>query len=59
MPTPDYITELREVWGHRPLLLPGVSGVVLRGDPGHEQVLLVTAVRQRPLERARRDRGTR
>ena len=40
MPTPDYITELRQVWGQRPLLLPGVSGVVLRGDPGHEQVLL-------------------
>jgi 8-oxo-dGTP diphosphatase len=40
MATPTYITELREVWGHRPLLLPGVSGVVLRGDPGHEQVLL-------------------
>lgn len=41
MPTPAYITELREVWGHRPLLLPGVSGVVLRGETGHEQVLLV------------------
>lgn len=41
MPTPAYITELREVWGHRPLLLPGVSGVVLRGEPGREQVLLV------------------
>jgi len=40
MPTPPYITEIREVWGHRPLLLPGVSGVVLRGDPGHEQILL-------------------
>ena len=40
MPTPTYISELREVWGHRPLLLPGVSGVVLRGDPGREQVLL-------------------
>lgn len=40
MPTPAYITALREVWGHRPLLLPGVSGVVLRGDPGQEQVLL-------------------
>lgn len=40
MPTPDYITALREVWGTRPLLLPGVSGVVLRGAPGHEQVLL-------------------
>lgn len=41
VPTPDYIAELRGVWGHRPLLLPGVSGVVLRGDPGREQVLLV------------------
>jgi ADP-ribose pyrophosphatase YjhB (NUDIX family) len=40
MPTPTYVTDLREVWGHRPLLLPGVSGVVLRGEPGHEQVLL-------------------
>lgn len=40
MPTPAYITALREVWGHQPLLLPGVSGVVLRGDPGQEQVLL-------------------
>jgi 8-oxo-dGTP diphosphatase len=40
MPTPTYIAELREVWGCRPLLLPGVSGVVLRGDPGHRQVLL-------------------
>ena len=40
MPTPDYILALRRVWGHQPLLLPGVSGVVLRGDPGHEQVLL-------------------
>lgn len=42
MPTPTYITALRAVWGHRPLLLPGVSGVVLRGDPDQEnQVLLV------------------
>jgi 8-oxo-dGTP pyrophosphatase MutT (NUDIX family) len=40
VPTPAYITELRAVWGHRPLLLPGVSGVVLRGEPGAEQVLL-------------------
>ncbi|MDN5762447.1 MAG: NUDIX domain-containing protein [Microlunatus sp.] len=38
MPTPAYITELREFWGRRPLLLPGVSGVVLRGEPA--QVLL-------------------
>jgi ADP-ribose pyrophosphatase YjhB (NUDIX family) len=40
VPTPTYITELRELWGHRPLLLPGVSGVVLRGQPPHQQVLL-------------------
>ena len=40
MPTPAYITELRELWGHRPLLLPGVSGVVLRGQPPDQQVLL-------------------
>ena len=40
MPTPAYIAALREVWGHQPLLLPGVSGVVLRGDPGRERVLL-------------------
>lgn len=41
MPTPAYITDLRTVWGHRPLLLPGVSGVVVDGVPGRERVLLV------------------
>jgi 8-oxo-dGTP pyrophosphatase MutT (NUDIX family) len=41
MPTPDYIRALRETWGHRPLLLPGVSGVVVWGAPGVERVLLV------------------
>lgn len=41
MPTPRYIAELRQLWGHRPLLLPGVSGVVLRDEGGQEQVLLV------------------
>ncbi len=40
-PTPDYILALREQWGHGPLLLPGVSGVVLDGGPGSERVLLV------------------
>lgn len=40
MPTPGYIAEIREVWGHRPLLLPGVSGVVVRGALGQEEVLL-------------------
>ena len=41
MPTPRYISELREVWGHRPLLLPGVSGVVVRKSDETTQVLLV------------------
>ena len=40
MPTPAYITELRVFWGHRRLLLPGVSGVVVDGEPGAERVLL-------------------
>jgi 8-oxo-dGTP pyrophosphatase MutT (NUDIX family) len=40
VPTPRYITELREVWGQRSLLLPGVSGVVVRESDG-TQVLLV------------------
>jgi 8-oxo-dGTP pyrophosphatase MutT (NUDIX family) len=41
MPTPPYIQRLREIWGQRPLLLPGVSGVVLDGSAGAESVLLV------------------
>ncbi|MBV7301357.1 MULTISPECIES: NUDIX domain-containing protein [Corynebacterium] len=30
MPTPDYILSLREKIGHEPLLLPGVTAIVLR-----------------------------
>lgn len=41
MPTPDYITAIRRSYGSGPLLLPGVSGVVLDGPPGEERVLLV------------------
>lgn len=41
MPTPAYIRDLRQLWGHRPLLLPGVSGVVVDGPVGAERVLLV------------------
>lgn len=41
VPTPRYITELRDVLGHRRLLLPGVSGVVVRESDGNRQVLLV------------------
>ncbi len=40
VPTPPYILDLRRTWGHRPLLLPGVSGVVLDGSPGRLRVLL-------------------
>lgn len=38
MPTPPFILQLREVWGHRPLLLVGVVGVVLDDQ---DRVLLV------------------
>lgn len=38
MPTPDYILDLRKKIGHDPLLLPGVTGVVV-DERGH--VLLV------------------
>lgn len=37
-PTPDFILEIREMIGHHPLWLPGVTAVITRGD-GH--VLLV------------------
>ncbi|MBA8794408.1 ADP-ribose pyrophosphatase YjhB (NUDIX family) [Friedmanniella endophytica] len=38
MPTPPFVLALREVWGHRPLMLTGVVGVV--HDAG-QRVLLV------------------
>ena len=38
MPTPPFILELREVWGHRPLLLIGLAAVVL---DAHDQILCV------------------
>ena len=37
-PIPDFIVEMRELIGHHPLWLPGVTAVITRGD-GH--VLLV------------------
>ena len=37
MPIPDFILEIRELIGHHPLWLPGVTAVVHRGD----QLLLV------------------
>jgi 8-oxo-dGTP pyrophosphatase MutT (NUDIX family) len=40
VPTPDYISRLRDKIGNDLLLLPGVSGVVVDGEPGAERVLL-------------------
>ena len=40
MPTPDYITRIRRVYGSGLLLLPGVSAVVLDGVPGAPRILL-------------------
>jgi 8-oxo-dGTP diphosphatase len=42
VPTPPYILELRQHYGSGLLLLPGVSGVVLRDDlePGRQHLLL-------------------
>lgn len=41
MPTPPYILQLRRRVGHDRLLLPGVSGVVVREEAGEPQILLV------------------
>ena len=41
MPTPHYITDIRRSFGQGLLLLPGVSGAVLDGEPGAERLLLV------------------
>lgn len=40
MPTPEYIARLRTKIGNELLLLPGVSGVIVDGEPGAERVLL-------------------
>jgi 8-oxo-dGTP diphosphatase len=41
--TPEYILELRQSFGQGRLLLPGVSGVIVRDDPetGRRDLLLV------------------
>ncbi len=41
MPTPDYILELRRAYGQGPLLLPGVSAVVVDEEPNRPRMLLV------------------
>ena len=40
MPTPRYISELRRVWGHTRLFLPGVAAVVVDERAGRPHVLL-------------------
>ena len=42
MPTPPYVLQLRQAYGQGRLMLPGVSGVVVRQDiePGRPHVLL-------------------
>ncbi len=45
MPTPDYIVQLRRTYGQGLLLLPGVSGVVLREDLGAGQPHLLLTKR--------------
>src|SRR5687768_1727076 len=37
-PIPDFILEMRELIGHHPLWLPGVTAVITRGD---DRILLV------------------
>lgn len=41
MPTPAYIEAIRSTYGHGPLLLPGVSAVVLKGSSEALRLLLV------------------
>jgi 8-oxo-dGTP diphosphatase len=41
VPTPEYITAIRSSYGQGPLLLPGVSGVVVDERDGTQRILLV------------------
>lgn len=41
MPIPDFVVALREKIGTAPLWLSGTTAVILRGEPGAEEVLLV------------------
>lgn len=38
---PEYITALRAQIGHAQLILPGVSGAVITGEPGAQRALFV------------------
>ncbi|MGB3706919.1 NUDIX hydrolase [Gordonia sp. (in: high G+C Gram-positive bacteria)] len=42
MPTPEYVLKLREHIGHEPLVLIGVTAVILRESPAGTAVLLGT-----------------
>jgi 8-oxo-dGTP pyrophosphatase MutT (NUDIX family) len=44
MATPEFVLELRERVGTRPLWLSGVTAVVLRGDGTEREVLLVRRI---------------
>ena len=41
MPIPDFVAELRRHVGTAELWLPGVTAVVLRGEPGDQSVLVL------------------
>ncbi len=41
MGVPDYIAAIRRTYGSGLLLLPGVSAVILNGQPDRERILLV------------------
>jgi 8-oxo-dGTP pyrophosphatase MutT (NUDIX family) len=40
MPIPPYVAEMRTLIGTREMWLPGVTAIVLRGEPGAQEVLL-------------------
>jgi ADP-ribose pyrophosphatase YjhB (NUDIX family) len=41
MPTPEFILELRELVGNRPLWLSGVTAVVVRPTPAGDEILVI------------------
>ena len=40
MPIPPYVAEMRALIGTREMWLPGVTAIVLRGEPGAQELLL-------------------
>jgi 8-oxo-dGTP pyrophosphatase MutT (NUDIX family) len=41
MPIPEFVLEIRQMIGHHPMWLPGVTAVVTRGDAEAREILLV------------------